>query len=75
MKWHDLRARALSFLQAARGSKPHDRRPLNVCRAGREGLVCKVIKLIGDNVALLKKEQQDNANEEYALRVFTGSGR
>ena len=35
----------------------------------------KVLKLIGDNVAFLKKEQQDNADEEFALRVLTGSGR
>jgi chromosome segregation ATPase len=63
----DLRSRALSFLQAARGSKSHDRQRLDLVMLALRGKKVgfdKVIKLIDDMVVLLKKEQQDDADKK-----------
>jgi hypothetical protein len=63
----DLRSRALSFLQTARGSKQHDRQRLDLVMLALRGKKVgfeKVIKLIDDMVALMKKEQQDDADKK-----------
>lgn len=70
----ELRSRALSFLQAARGSKVHDRQRLDLVMLALRGKKVgfeKVIKLIDDMVVLMKKEQQDDADKkEYCETSF-----
>jgi chromosome segregation ATPase len=70
----DMRERAMSFLQAARGAKSHDRQRLDLVMLALRGKKVgfdKVIKLIDDMVVLLKKEQQDDEDKkEYCENAF-----
>jgi chromosome segregation ATPase len=63
----EVRSRALSFLQAARGSKSHDRQRLDLVMLALRGKKVgfdKVIKLIDDMVVLMKKEQVDDEDKK-----------
>merc|ERR1719310_1746692 len=68
----ELRSRALSLLQTARGAKSHDRQRLDLVMLALRGKKVgfdKVIKLIDDMVALLKKEQGDDEDKKEYCEI------
>lgn len=70
----EVKSRALAVLQEARSHKKGDRQRLDVIMLALHGKAVdfsKVIKMIDDMVALLKKEQQDDLDKkEYCEAQF-----